>query len=157
MANLLLVDPLDHDVLLVGYGHGHSVGNGNLEFVCQSHAELEHVALDSGKVADTLNFQSLFITLCDADDHVGHQRAAQPVQCAAGALIVAPGNDNCLGLLVVSHGDLGTMLPLELSLGAFDGDHEVGQLDLHPSGYLHRLISNPRHVALPLHLLSTIH
>ena len=72
-----------------GHGHLQPVGDRHLQLVGQADAELQHLALHGGQVADALDLQPLLVALGDADDHVDQQGPGQPVQGAALALVVA--------------------------------------------------------------------
>src|SRR5262249_17278540 len=125
-ADLLLVDPLDHEPGGRLDPQRDPLRRGHRDRVAEPERELQALALRLHPVADPDDLQRLAVSLGDARDHVGDQRAGQPVQRADLAFVVRPGHrDDPVGLRDLDgrghHHAQGAARPLHGHLAALDG------------------------------------
>ena len=120
LADLLLVDTLDDDVVCVG--------DVDLDVLVLAHDDLVGVtevhdkvlAFLAGAVADAVDLQLLFKAVGHADDHVVDQRTGQTVQGTVLLGVVGAGDVDDTIVDVDLH--LGYEGALDAALGALDGD-----------------------------------
>src|SRR5579864_2339134 len=94
LADLLLVGALDDDLRRHGDLERDAGARLDRDRVRVPHLELEVGALERGAVADALDLQALLEALRHALDHVGDERAREPVQRAILAALGRPGDDD---------------------------------------------------------------
>jgi hypothetical protein len=116
--------------------------------VAEAERELQVAAPSGDSVADADDLEPLGVALGDALDHVGDERAGEPVEGAHLVLVVGPGH---LQGAVVGAADLDRRRDgvRECALGSLDGD--VTAVDGHVDTGRHRdgQASDTRHVVLP--------
>src|SRR6266516_6740044 len=87
LADLLLVDALDGETGRGGDGELDARRGLDRHRVREAEAEDQVRALCLDAVADSVDLHLLLVALGDAVDHVGHQRAGEPVQRAVLPLV----------------------------------------------------------------------
>ena len=104
--------------------------------------ELEVFALQRRAVADALDLKALLEARGDALDHVGDQRARQPVECAVLAAVGGALDEQLLVLL----GDLDVAVDAlaQFAFGAVDADALGVDRDRHAGRQGDGLSSDPR-------------
>ena len=105
---------------------------------------LEVLALQGGAVAHADDLQLLLVAVGDADDHVGEQRAREPVQAAVQPLVVGPLHADLPVLDEDAH--VGVQGLREAAPGSLDRGH-VALRDRHvdAAGDLDGLLADPTH------------
>src|SRR6185436_18617819 len=130
LADHLLIAAFDHDVRLVGAGHGQPSGNWQLNFVGIPNAKLQRVLLQRRQVAHADDLQLALVTLGDADNHVLNHRAAQPVQRSGQAAFALAGDQYLFLGFVVARRDLGPQAPGQFAQRTLDRDLAAADADL---------------------------
>jgi len=146
LTDQLLVDSLDHDVLLVGARHLQARRHRLLQLVGKADAQLKHVLLQRGNIANAHDLQPLLVPLRDPLDHIPHQRPRQPVQRPRQPRLAVPADADDLGGGVEDQVDLRAELLLEFAERPFHGNLVPGDGDLHTIRHRHRLLSDSRHI-----------
>src|SRR5579864_3679183 len=127
LADLLLVGALDDDLRRHGNLEGDAGARLDRDRMGVPHLQLEIVALERGTVADALDLQALLEALRHALDHVGDERAREPVQRAVLAALGRASDDD-VPLLVLDLHARGNVL---LQRAERAGDLNAARVDRH--------------------------
>src|SRR5690606_28547727 len=148
LADELLVDAVDLDAGRLGHRELDAVRRVDHHRVREPEGQLDLVlALRGGPVADADDVELLAEPLGDARDHVGDQRADEPVHRAGAPGVVLALDEDLVAVL--ADRDLLRHLALQLSLGPLHGDGGAVDADLDTSGDGDGRLSDTRH-QLPL-------
>ena len=85
-------------------------------------------SLGRGAIADTDDLELFAIAVGDADDHVGNERARQPMERTSLTLFVRALDEQLC--TVLTHRDVAGQFAVQRALGAIDLEHAARHLDV---------------------------